>query len=141
MSHKRIVLVGGCFDLLHWGHLTFLKKAKTKGEILVVALESDDFIRLKKKRQPVHTQDQRAKILSSLTFVDRVIKLPLMKNNEDYFKLVKRVKPSVIAVSSRDTQLPNKKMQAKSVGAKLVVVSPVIPGFSTSRIISMLQSE
>ena len=54
--HSKIVLVGGCFDLLHYGHIEFLKNAKKQGEYLIVALEPDEAIVNYKKRQPIHNQ-------------------------------------------------------------------------------------
>lgn len=132
---KRIILVGGCYDLLHYGHFSFLKAAKNEGDILVVALESDEFITKRKKRNPVHTQQQRAEILSGLEFVDIVLKLPFMKSDEDYRRLVEDVKPAIIAVTEGDSQLDNKKSQAAAIGAELKVVSPMVHSFSTSSII------
>ena len=73
MGGKKTVLVGGCFDILHYGHLRFLSQAKEKGEMLIVALESDTFIRKIKNKKPIHTQEQRAEILAHLNLVDMII--------------------------------------------------------------------
>ncbi len=70
---KRIVLANGCFDLIHVGHIRYLKEAKEKGDILVVALNSDASVRkLKGKGRPVLSQKERAEIVSSFYFVDYV---------------------------------------------------------------------
>ncbi|MCR4326911.1 MAG: adenylyltransferase/cytidyltransferase family protein, partial [Candidatus Roizmanbacteria bacterium] len=95
VGSKKMVLVGGCFDVLHYGHIMFLQKARAEGEALVVALESDWFIATKKKRKPVHTQGMRKKILMALRSVDAVISLPPMKHDADYEKLVQTLKPHV----------------------------------------------
>jgi len=136
--NKKTVLVGGCFDLFHYGHFYFLSQAKKQGEVLLVILESDEFIRKTKKRQPIHSQRQRAKILSSLTMVDFVILIPYLSTNEDYFSLVKKINPSIIAVTDGDLQLVNKTKQAKLIGAKIVVVSSLLSGFSSRKIITTL---
>ncbi len=60
--NSKIVLVGGCFDVLHYGHLEFLHEAKKQGKYLIVALEPDETIIKYKKRKPIHNQLQRAKI-------------------------------------------------------------------------------
>ena len=75
---KKTVLVGGCFDILHYGHVRFLSQAKAKGEVLMVALESDEFIRRIKKKKPIHTQEQRAEILAHLDLVDMIIFIALI---------------------------------------------------------------
>ena len=70
---KRIVLANGCFDLIHVGHIRYLKEAKEKGDVLVVALNSDPSVRkLKGKGRPVLNQKERAEIISSFYFVDYV---------------------------------------------------------------------
>ena len=137
---KKIVLVGGCFDLLHYGHLQFLKAAKKQGNYLIVAVDPDDFIRLRKKREPVHTQKQRVEILKNLKIVDKVISLPLLKTYSDYLALVKKIKPAIIAVTARDPQLKNKQKQAQVVGAKVRVVTPLIKNLSSSSIIAKLDN-
>ena len=123
---KRIVLVGGCFDILHYGHLVFLQKAKAEGDFLLVALESDQFIEDVKKRQSIHDQLQRAEIINALQIVDGVIMLPYFTTSEQYMDLVTKLKPAVIAVSEGDTRLDNKKRQAVAVGATVKIVAPLL---------------
>ena len=71
------VLTGGCFDILHFGHITFLKQAKTLGDHLIVALESDGNVkRVKGDMRPIHTQEQRKAMLEALSCVDEIIRSP-----------------------------------------------------------------
>jgi rfaE bifunctional protein nucleotidyltransferase chain/domain len=68
---KTVVLANGCFDLFHVGHIRYLRAAKAKGDILVVALNSDSSVRkLKGKGRPILPQKERAEILASFSFVD-----------------------------------------------------------------------
>ncbi|PJA55208.1 glycerol-3-phosphate cytidylyltransferase, partial [Candidatus Roizmanbacteria bacterium CG_4_9_14_3_um_filter_33_18] len=97
-KNKKSVLVGGCFDLIHYGHLKFLEKAKAQGDFLIVALESDEFIKKNKRKLQVHHQDERAEILSNLNMVDMIVLLPFFQTNNNYFELVKKISPSIIAV-------------------------------------------
>ena len=138
-NHKtKVVLVGGCFDILHYGHIYFLKKARKLGDSLVVALESDENTRkLKGPKRPIHTQKQRAEILRSLRSVDKVILLPSLP---DYLSLVKKVKADVIAATQGDPLIKNKKKLAKLVGAKVVVI-PKIKTPSTTQITKLLKIE
>lgn len=136
IKEKKIVVVGGCFDIVHLGHVMFLEKAKAKGDILIVLLESDENIRKNKgPNRPINNQENRAIFLTKLKMVDRVIKLPEMKNDEDYLEIIKKIKPKIIAVSEQDINLEKKKEQAKQIGAKVLIVSKLIPQQSTSRII------
>jgi cytidyltransferase-like protein len=131
---KKTVLVGGCFDLIHFGHLKFLQKAKQQGDFLIVALESDEFIKENKKKVSVHSQLERAEILTNLNMVDLVILLPLLKTNNDYLELVKKISPRVIAVTAGDLKLENKRQQARAVGAEVVEVIINLKKFSTRNI-------
>ena len=71
---KIIVTTNGCFDILHVGHVRYLKKAKSLGDILVVALNSDSSTRaLKGETRPINNQNDRAEILASLNCVDIVV--------------------------------------------------------------------
>jgi rfaE bifunctional protein nucleotidyltransferase chain/domain len=138
MRAKKKVLIGGCFDILHFGHIHFLKEAKKKGDCLIVALESDENTkRLKGQGRPIHTQKQRLEILESLNFVDEVIPLPEMKSDDDYKKLVAKIKPDIIAVTQGDSMKDKKREYAKSVNAKLVEIKKIkVP--STTQIAKLI---
>lgn len=70
----RIVFTNGCFDILHRGHVQYLKQARALGDILIVGLNSDDSItRLKGEGRPINTQEDRAFLLSGLECVDYVV--------------------------------------------------------------------
>lgn len=133
ISGKKIVLVGGCFDILHFGHIKFLEKAKKYGNFLVVILESDKFIKQNKNKESFHNVNERAAILSAIRYVDLVIKIPLFKGDDDYFKMTKFISPKFIAVSKNDKVYKNKLKQSREVGGKLVVVTSVINKFSSSK--------
>jgi FAD synthetase len=138
MRVEKKVLVGGCFDILHYGHICFLKEAKKKGNHLVIALESDENTkRLKGPRRPIHNQKQRRKILESLNFVDEVISLPLMKNDEDYKKLVMKIKPAVIAVTKGDGMRDKKEKYASLVGARFIEIKKT-PSFSSTELAKLM---
>lgn len=131
---KTIVLVGGCFDILHLGHIKFLEAAKKQGDILIVALESDENVKkLKGKGRPVNSQKERASLLASLEVVDYVFPLPEMKTHRDYFNLVKYLKPDMVAVTAGDPYLSLKKQQVKIIGGKIKVVIKRIKKFSTTK--------
>ncbi len=135
------VLVGGVFDIIHFGHIHFLKNAKRLGDHLVVALESDANVkRLKGNGRPIHSQDQRKEMLKSLSFVDEVIILPDVMADKDYEKLVMETKPHIVAVTEGDPVLIKKKAHAKKAGAKVIEVSK-IKTVSTSQIAKLLDLE
>ena len=139
IGNKKIVLVGGCFDVIHLGHTTFLEKAKNKGDILIVLLESDENIKKNKgNNRPINNQENRAILLTKFKMVDYVINLPKVINDNEYLEIVKEIKPTIIAVSENDQNLINKKKQAKLVGAKLIKVTNLIPHQSSSRIIEII---
>jgi len=70
---RRIVFANGCFDMLHVGHVRYLEGAKALGDVLVVAVNSDEQVRKQKgEDRPLIPQDQRAEIVSALAAVDFV---------------------------------------------------------------------
>ncbi|MEW9809429.1 MAG: riboflavin kinase [Candidatus Symbiodolus clandestinus] len=134
-GHK-IILVGGCFDVFHYGHLQFLKQAKALGTYLVVALESDQHIIDYKKRKPIHSQLQRAEILSTIGYVDKVLLLDILTGFTDYNQLVQDVKPNIIAITNNDPQIENKRIQANAISAKVCIVTERVDGLSSSKILN-----
>lgn len=138
LKGRSIVLAGGCFDLIHYGHLQFFKDSRKEGDALVIALEPDEHIIRYKHRTPIHTQHERAEILSELSVVDDVLLLPFFTRDEEYQELVARIEPAVIAVSSPDTHIEKKRAHARQVGARVIEVTPILPQFATRRIIESL---
>ncbi len=71
---KTIVFANGCFDILHVGHIRYLKSARDLGDVLIVGLNSDISVkRIKGKQRPVTPLKERAEILSQLPFVDFIV--------------------------------------------------------------------
>ena len=138
-KNKTIVLAGGCFDILHIGHMDFLEKAKKRGDILFLFLESDEKIKqLKGNQRPIFDQMERAKVLSALKFVDYIILLPEFKKNEEYDTLIKNIKPNIIAVTKNDPNIKHIKRQIKLVSAKIAIVNSKIKNVSSSNILSKI---
>lgn len=90
---KIIVFTNGCFDLLHYGHVKYLEDAKRKGDILVVAINSDVSVRrIKGSRRPIVKEKDRLKIIAGLESVDYVVLFP----EDTPFKLIKLFKPDIL---------------------------------------------
>lgn len=129
------VLVGGCFDILHYGHVHFLKNARKLGDYLVVILESD--IRIKKIKgslRPIHNQDQRKETLEALSFVNEVIILKDEMIDKDYEDIIRKINPQIIAI----TKGAKTKTHAEVINAEVVEIEK-IENPSTTKILSLLE--
>lgn len=135
-SHGPLVLVGGCFDILHPGHHTFLKEAKKQGETLLVMLESDQSVTERKgPSRPINTQELRAKTLAQVADVDYILLLPYLETDSQYYSLVKNLQPDIIAVTASDPAYDKKSEQAEIVGGKVAVVVDRLPQHSTTKVL------
>jgi FAD synthetase len=135
INRKKIILVGGCFDLLHKGHIDFLNQAKRHGDRLFVLLESDDNItKIKGKNRPINSQSNRTIVLSSLKSVSYIIPLRGMTKSEEYDKLIVLIRPNVIAITKGDPHSTRRKEQCEMVDAKLVLIERVITPSTTELI-------
>lgn len=139
---KQIVLAGGCFDIVHLGHIRFLENAKSHGDILIVYIESNETIRKQKGNgRPIYTQQERAEVVAALRVIDYVILLPPLLTNDQYDDLARKLKPAIIAATTSDPYSRHKKRQAEEIGAKLIFVTQYIDNKSTSVIAQLLQKE
>ena len=93
-SSLRVVLAGGVFDIIHPGHIHTLNSAKALGDVLVVVVATDTTAQKMKKRKPLHKQNQRKDLVSSLSMVD----LCVIGQEGDIFKTVEIIKPEIIAL-------------------------------------------
>jgi len=73
---KKIVLIQGAFEILNWGHVKAFERAKTLGDYLIVALNTNELLRDYKKREPVLPWYQKKEIIQSIKWVDEVIPAP-----------------------------------------------------------------
>jgi len=142
LEGKRIVLAGGCFDILHLGHVLFLEKAKRYGDILFVWVESDLSVTKRKgEDRPIHTQKERVRMLAALEAVDYVIVLPHLRTHREFDQVGKKIKPAIIATTKGDVNRAHKLRSAKAIGAKLLYVINQIPNKSSSRLAQVLLKE
>jgi len=135
---KIIVFTNGCFDLLHVGHVKYLQKARSCGDILVLGLNSDASIRrLKGKKRPLIGQDERAHILAALDCIDYVV----IFDEDTPLRLISTLKPSVL-VKGGDYTLDGVvgREVVEATGGRVELVS-FVDGKSTTNIIEkILQS-
>lgn len=140
LKGAKTVLVGGCFDILHIGHVKFLQEAKKHGT-LIVALESDETLTNHKGHlRPIHQQIERAEVLAELKSVDFVLLLPHFTSDKQYQELTNVVQPNIIALTEGDRLYNTKETQAKSVGANILVI-PKINTPSTTQLAKLLALE
>ena len=141
-QNKSVVLAGGCFDILHIGHIKFLENAKKYGDVLFVLLESDTNVKKQKgDNRPINTQTNRAIILSSLTAVDYTVILPELKTDNEYDAIITKIHPSIIATTDNDPHRVHKERQAKQINEKVAYVIKRIYDQSTSKLASLLKGE
>ncbi|RKY81445.1 D-glycero-beta-D-manno-heptose 1-phosphate adenylyltransferase [candidate division KSB1 bacterium] len=131
---KRIVWTNGCFDILHTGHVTYLRNAKQLGDILVVGINSDESIRaIKGPERPIIPERQRSEVLSSLDCVDYVT----IFSDMDTVRLLQRLQPHVYAKGGDydiNSIVQEERHVVEGYGGEIQIL-PAVQDTSTSRII------
>ena len=133
MSSKKIVLAGGVFDIIHPGHIHTLTAAKALGDVLVVAIATDKTAQKMKKMTPLHNQELRCELVSSLSMVDEAI----VGHEEDIFETVKEIKPDIIALGYDQThqeKFISDGCKRISLDVEIVRLQSPIPKLSSSEI-------
>lgn len=93
MKDKKVVFTNGCFDIIHRGHVEYLEKAKSLGDILIVGLNDDKSVNeLKGIDRPINNEGDRARVLLALRSVDEVI----IFGEETPIELINIIKPDVL---------------------------------------------
>ena len=134
-SHKKIVFTNGCFDILHIGHIRYLRKTADLGDILVVGLNSDASVkRLKGSKRPINTELDRAEILCTFGFIDYVV----IFDEDTPYELIKKIQPDVLAKGGdyKPDEVVGKDI-VEARGGQLVLI-PFVKGKSSTKIIEKI---
>jgi rfaE bifunctional protein nucleotidyltransferase chain/domain len=133
---KSIIFTNGCFDILHSGHIDYLKRTKELGDILIIGINSDESVKkIKQQNRPINKLLDRMIILDSIKYVDYVVPF----NEETPENLIKIIKPDILTKGGDW----NKKDVVgsdfvKSYGGKVVII-PYIKGKSTTNTIKKIR--
>jgi rfaE bifunctional protein nucleotidyltransferase chain/domain len=132
LKNKKIVFTNGCFDILHLGHQAYLKKSRALGDFLIVAINSDDSVKLLKgSGRPINGQDLRSKNLINFKFVDAVA----VFSEKTPLKLIEFLLPDVL---TKGSDYAHKEIVGSNIieaNGGRVVLLPFLKGYSTTSII------
>ena len=137
-NNKKIVFTNGCFDILHIGHVRYLKASAKCGDILIIGLNSDNSVkRLKGDSRPINNESDRAELLSELGFVDYVV----VFDEDTPINLLDELKPDIYTKGADYTveTLP----EAKTVlgyGGKIEFIT-LVEGKSTTNVIKKIENK
>ncbi len=134
---KKIVFTNGCFDLLHIGHIRYLKKAKTLGDILILGLNTDSSVqKLKGNSRPILPEKERAEILEALEMIDYIV----FFKEDTPFNLISKIKPDILV---KGADYKGKEVVGRDVveenGGKVVLIQ-FEKGKSTSQLINKIRN-
>ncbi|MFA6378556.1 MAG: D-glycero-beta-D-manno-heptose 1-phosphate adenylyltransferase [Candidatus Omnitrophota bacterium] len=137
-SGKKIVFTNGCFDLLHFGHVSYLEEIKSKDAILIVGLNSDSSIRsIKAKGRPIQPQKARARVLAALACVDYVT----IFSQKTPYRVIKALQPDVLVKGAdwKGKMVVGEDI-VKARGGRVKLVS-YVDHFSTTHIIKKILTQ
>ena len=131
---KTLVFTNGCFDILHAGHVTYLQFARAQGDALCIGLNSDASVRRNKgETRPVVSQENRAKLLACLRFVDYVV----IFDEDEPKDLVAKILPDVLVKGKDWAHYVSGREIVEANGGR-VVLADMVPGLSTSNIVAKI---
>jgi D-beta-D-heptose 7-phosphate kinase/D-beta-D-heptose 1-phosphate adenosyltransferase len=134
---KKIAFTNGCFDILHVGHVRYLREAKKTADVLVLALNSDSSVRsIKGEKRPLVSEQERAEVLAALEFIDFVTIFPELTPLE----LINYLKPDILI---KGGDWPEEKVvgreEIKKWGGRVAII-PEIEGKSTTNVVEKIKS-
>lgn len=135
---RKVVFTNGCFDILHAGHVRYLRAARALGDLLVVGVNSDASVRRlgKGDGRPIVREDERAEVVAALEMVDAVT----IFDEDTPLELIQALSPDVLAKGGDWT--PETVVGADHVRSRggRVVIIPYHPGLSTTAILARIQA-
>jgi rfaE bifunctional protein nucleotidyltransferase chain/domain len=136
---KKLVLTNGCFDLLHTGHVRYLKQARELGDALLVAVNSDQSVReLKGPERPLNGEEDRSEVLAALRCVDHVT----IFEGKRVTDVILKLRPAIYAKGGDytiETLDPGERAALEEVGAEILLLS-LVPGRSTTSLLERARS-
>ena len=133
----RVVFIGGGFELIHYGHVYTISKARGLGDVLVVSVARDSTIRKRKKREPLINEEDRVKLLSSLREVDAAI----LGVEGDIYVTLQKVKPDIVALGYDQYHMEDevkKEAEERGMDLKVVRLDSPYPHIKTTKILKEL---
>lgn len=135
-SGKKIAFTNGCFDILHVGHVRYLREAKNKADVLILALNSDSSVRaLKGEMRPLTPEKERAEILAALEFIDFITIFSELTPLE----LIDYLRPDILI---KGGDWPEDKVVGRDSVKKwggTVIIIPEVKGKSTTNIVKKIK--
>jgi rfaE bifunctional protein nucleotidyltransferase chain/domain len=135
---RVVVGTNGCFDLLHYGHVSYLERARAHGDFLWVGVNSDEAVRaLKGEHRPINSQEDRARVLCALRSVDAVT----IFYGERATDFLIELQPDVYVKGgdyTLETLDPDERRVLKAYGVR-IVIEPFVPGRSTTAVINKMR--
>ncbi len=133
---KKIAFTNGCFDILHVGHVRYLREAKKTADVLILALNSDSSVRsLKGEERPLMPEKERAEILAALEFIDFVT---IFKESTP-LELINYLKPDILIKGGdwAEEKIVGRK-EIKKWGGRVAII-PEVEGKSTTNIVEKIK--
>ncbi|TGL59441.1 D-glycero-beta-D-manno-heptose 1-phosphate adenylyltransferase [Leptospira sarikeiensis] len=137
-KQKKIVFTNGVFDLIHKGHLTYLSQARDLGDCLWIGINSDSSVkRLKGPERPVNPEEDRALLLSCLSFVDYIS----VFTEDTPLELISRVAPHIhVKGGDYDLEALPETPLVRKLGGEVRIL-PFVPGFSSTDLIRRIRQK
>jgi D-beta-D-heptose 7-phosphate kinase/D-beta-D-heptose 1-phosphate adenosyltransferase len=133
----RVVFTNGVFDLLHPGHLRYLKQARALGNTLIVGINTDRSVRvIKGETRPVTPEHERAEMLAAMECVDAVV----LFDEETPYELIKRLQPDVIVKGADWSEASMIGRDIVEARGGQVVRTPIESGYSTTGMIARIKA-
>lgn len=133
-QRKRVVFTNGCYDLLHPGHIRLLESARSLGDVLVLALNTDDSVRrLKGPSRPLLDQQRRAELAVELEAVDAVV----FFNEDTPRELIAELLPDVLVKGADWSHFIAGREEVEAAGGQVLAL-PLEPGYSSTNIVDQI---
>ena len=137
LEGKTVVFTNGCYDLLHPGHIRLLEQARSLGDVLILALNSDASVRrFKGPSRPISPEQERAEVAAALEAVDAVT----LFDEDTPRELIAEVLPDVLVKGADWSHFIAGREEVEAAGGKVMTV-PMEPGYSTTNIVERALSQ